>query len=390
MKTRIILLSILSSMLLNSGFAQEIEYDDMYFNAKDRAKLTALKGNEISYSATGKNKTADRFKEDEPSNPTDSYSSRNVNPEYTSRENSSTSQADNEDYYVNDYKYNNQNRLNNWNNNFNDWYGNPWYGSNYWGPSINSWNSPYYGSYYDNWGNPWNNPYYRSGWSSSFSYHSGSSWNYGWGGGIGMNYGCRNSWSSWGSPYYGWDPYSNFYGGGWGGYPTRVIVVDNNSRYTPAYGKRNSRSSQIIRDGNDNNNGSSRNPNPGYTNQNFERRNSGGRVSDNSTDNSSRQSEYYNRSWREDNRRSTSTENNNSNSGSSSWNNSNGSSNNSRSWGDSNMNRSSNSTNSTPSYSPPSRSSSDGSGSRSSSGSSSGSSNSNSGSRSSSRGRGGN
>ena len=119
------------------------------------------------------------------------------------RTNSQTAQADNQDYFVNNYKYNNASNYNNWNNNFNNWYSNPWYGGNYYDPYINSFNSPYYGSRYDTWGNPWCNPYYQSGWSSSFSYHWGSSYNYGWGMNFGYgNYGYNpyNAWGAWGSP----------------------------------------------------------------------------------------------------------------------------------------------------------------------------------------------
>ena len=186
MKSKVALLGLVAFLFSAAGVAQEIENDDMYFNSKDRAKLKALKASEPTYSASIKTDRKERQNVvDEEVNPTDSYSARNVNPEYQARSNAQSAQVDNEDYFVSNYRYNNANNFNNWNNNFGNWYGNPWIANNYYNPYINSWHSPYYGSAYDSWGNPWRNPYYQSGWSSSFSYHWGSRWDYGWG----MNFG---------------------------------------------------------------------------------------------------------------------------------------------------------------------------------------------------------
>src|SRR5690606_23398237 len=121
-----------------------------------------------------------------------------------------------------------------------------WYHGNYWGPSIYSWNSPFYGSYYNAWGNPWNDPYYRSSYSSSFSFYWGSRWNYGWG----YNNYWGNPASAWSWDYYGWGSpyaygYNSWYNRSWyGGYP-RVIIVDNSgegSSRKVVYGKRPVRS----------------------------------------------------------------------------------------------------------------------------------------------------
>ena len=172
MKSKVTFLGLVSMLFTVVASAQDIENDDMYFNSKDRAKVKASKASEVSASIKKSKKPA---MAEEALNPTDSYSARNVNPEYQARTNSQTAQADNQDYFDNNYKYNNANNFNNWNNNFNSRYSNPWYGGNYYDPNINSCNSPYYGSSYDTWGNPWSNPYYHSGWSSSFSYHWGSS-----------------------------------------------------------------------------------------------------------------------------------------------------------------------------------------------------------------------
>ena len=235
MKSKVALLSLVSLIFTFAASAQGVENDDMYFNSKDRAKLNAEKASEVSYSASIKKNKKEMVEEAEPANPTDSYSARNVNPEYAARSNSETAQSDNQDYFVNNYQYNNASNFNNWNNNFNNWYNSPWYGNNYYDPYINSWNSPYYGSYYDSWGNPWRNPYYRNGWSSSFSYYWGNSWDYGWGSSFGVGYGYNS--------YYG-NPYRN--GWGWGSgyynnyYPNTVIIVNNNneSGRGVVYGKR--------------------------------------------------------------------------------------------------------------------------------------------------------
>ena len=107
----------------------------MYFNSKDRAKLKAAKASEGFYRQASKRPRSKQVP-DEAVNPTDSYSARNVNPEFAARSNSQTAQADNQDYFVNNYQYNNASNFNNWNNNFNNWYSNPWYGANYYDPPL--------------------------------------------------------------------------------------------------------------------------------------------------------------------------------------------------------------------------------------------------------------
>lgn len=238
MKIRGILLGALAAFGFSGAFAQ-VEYDDMYFNAEDRASLKAQKGVELAYHTP----ETSRFGEDESVNPTDSYSARNINPEYTARAESQSAQAQEDDYFVNNYQYN-ANRLDNWNNNYNSWYNSSWYRSNYYSPFINSWNTPYYG--YNTFNSPWYDPFWSyNGWSSSFSFHFGRPWNYGWGG----------YYNYWNRPYYGWDPYfgvaSGWYGGGyWNNYmyPGTVIIVngsEGNGRGV-VYGKRPTRSTTAV------------------------------------------------------------------------------------------------------------------------------------------------
>jgi hypothetical protein len=346
-----ILLATFSVLGISGAFAQAIEHDDMYFNSEDRANLKAKRATEMAYNTPERSK---RFTSDEEAvNPTDSYSARNVNPEYTSRAHTQSAQADEEDYFVNNYQYN-RNQLNNWNNNFNRWYSNPWYRPNFYGPGINTWNSPYYG--YSSWNSPWYDPFWSfNGWSSSFSYHFGNSWNYGWGG----------HYNYWNRPYFGWDPYGMGmgmgmgYGGGyWNNYryPGTIVVVNTGdaSGRGVAYGKRPTRGTTIISDRNNVRSRSS------VSNSVRDDSNSG-RVSSQGR----KQEEYYNR-YNRSQRSSTSSYGNRSNT----------ENNRSRSWGswDSNgsydNNRSMNRT-SSPSYSP-SQSSSPGAGTRTNSNSGSG------------------
>lgn len=238
MKIKNILLAFFCSVLVLPLAAQDVEHDDMYFTASDRAKLKAKRNGERMV-ALSREKEEEQLEQDY-INPTDSYSARDINPEYTSRLNAAEAQADNEDYFINNYRVAKQADFNNWNNNYNNWYNSQWYGSSYFGPNVNSWNNPYYGGYYDSWGNSWNNPYYRSGWSTSMSFGYGNSWGYGYNNGWGMGYGypMNNYWhNSWYTPAYaGWySPWRSY-----GYYPGQIVIVEGNSR-GPVYGKRPSR-----------------------------------------------------------------------------------------------------------------------------------------------------
>ncbi|MBL7859400.1 MAG: hypothetical protein JNM57_17035 [Cyclobacteriaceae bacterium] len=271
MKNKVIILSIAVSLLTGVVGAQNIEKDDMYFNSKDRAKLNAQRTTEASYVSNYPNfkKKVDAMtNEADFINPTDSYSARNVNPEFTSRANSQLAREDNQDYFVSNYHYNSASNLNQFNNSYNNWYNNPWYNNSYFAPSMYSaWNRPwgYNGYYYDNWNNPWNSPYYQSG--MTMSYYAGSPWC----SGLSMGY----NWG-WGNSFYG----SNFgyYGSRWNnwGYGNNIIIV-NDGRNQVNYGKRPSRPSVGVNNVDDY---SRSRRNAGNTNVNSQtgRENSGGRV----------------------------------------------------------------------------------------------------------------
>src|SRR5262245_57652747 len=120
MKFKVLLLTLITLAGFGNAWAQQVENDDMYFNSKDRAKLRAAqKTEELTYASAKKEsrKESKKLEEDGELNPTDTYSARNVNPEYTSRSHSQTAKADDEDYFVSNYQYNNNTNYNNWNNN---------------------------------------------------------------------------------------------------------------------------------------------------------------------------------------------------------------------------------------------------------------------------------
>ena len=76
MKSRITFIGLLMVSAVFVANAQA-EFDDMYFRAGDRAKIAASKPLSELSSRQSEIKT--------PINPTDSYSARNVNPEYISQ-----------------------------------------------------------------------------------------------------------------------------------------------------------------------------------------------------------------------------------------------------------------------------------------------------------------
>jgi hypothetical protein len=313
-------LSLAALILTATAFGQ-VENDDMYFNSKDRAQLKAQKiSEESSYvmATAKKTKKTEQAAAEEVINPTDSYSARNVNPEFAARSNSQTAAADNQDYFVNNYQYTTASNLNNWNSNFNSYYNNSaWYNNNYYNPGMYSMygvtgmNSPFYGNYYGGYYDPWGSPYYQTPYSSM--------WNYGWNSGIGfgMSYGFGSPYYS---SYYG-NPYGGYYGGGYGyygggyGYPGNIVVVNNhyygdNGRNV-VYGKRATHGAMITapQDAAYTRSRTSYVPTtrPDVT---------GGRVA---TTTSQRQDDYYNRSWR--NSQQSSYSNPSRNSSSDSWNN---------------------------------------------------------------------
>ena len=81
MKTKYTLLTGVAVLAVTVAFGQ-VEHDDMYFNSKDRAKLNTSK--QVVLAKQYKQEDLQAVKVS-PINPTDSYSGRSVNPEYTNR-----------------------------------------------------------------------------------------------------------------------------------------------------------------------------------------------------------------------------------------------------------------------------------------------------------------
>jgi hypothetical protein len=350
MKSRILITGCLIAASATAVIAQE--YDDMYFNAKDRQVFQA------SAKTTQHSKKEKKTTDVRLVNPTDSYSARNVNPEYVSRQYASSVSQDEQNYFAADYQYQASTNYSGWYNTYSTWNNNPWYSM----PScLPSWGygSGYYGYY--GYSNPWGNPYYYDsyyGYPASYGYYSGGSWGYGMG--------AYRPVSSWGGVGVGW-AYHTYN-------PGPVIITNPNQSDAPrsVYGKRSTRDNL-----------------PAYTQaqprtreqDNTPRNNQPFvRTASSTTTTTQRQDDYYNRSYRTSQQSSpsrTSTYSNGS-SGSSSgrsstWSNPGNSGSNSRSW----SSGSSGSSTSSPSYTP----------SRSSGGSSGGSS---SGSGTNGRTRGGN
>jgi hypothetical protein len=239
------LITGLAGLAMISFSASAQETDDMYFNRKDREKLKT----ETSGTTSKRDKIDSDYKafrdkhfdnnteatEEENVNPTDSYSSRQVNPEYTARTQSEQASEDEANYFVEGYTPprvapdSNNSALNT-----------PYY-SNYYG---NGFNNPYYARPYGYYGNGYGNGYYdpwcnycNNAWGSPYynSFYSPYGWSSGWS--ISIGYG-------WGNYYNPYNPYNNWYNPYYGGYyPGTVIVVrdGSNNRYRGKYVTRNSR-----------------------------------------------------------------------------------------------------------------------------------------------------
>jgi hypothetical protein len=281
MKIKITFLSLLAVSAAIVASAQVVEYDDMYFKSKDRAKMQASKPLTLKNIST-EHEVATAI------NPTDSYSARTVNP---------SGSVEPAPYFIPDYTPTainqnlNSNSSSSWNNcNCATAGSNPYYGMM---PGYGGYGSPYgYGSAmygYSPYGYGGYNGF-NSGWSSmlSIGYGMGSYYPYG-GSSWGMGYGMGMGSSLWN---YGF----NYYGGNYGYnsyYPGNVVIINNgdyNSRGI-AYGKRASRSSDL----NNTVNSSNRTTTMVSTDSQGRVRGANGRVSTDGTTNSNA---YYQRGWR--------------------------------------------------------------------------------------------
>ncbi|MBP9926117.1 MAG: hypothetical protein KBF45_08980 [Cyclobacteriaceae bacterium] len=285
MKTKFTFLSILSVFVVFGAVAQGVEYDDVYFRSKDRVVLAASKRIPVRQSSKDMEVVSTL-------NPTDSYSARNVNPEYLSQSTlnpnpSATSEA--AAYFVPNYMPASVNQNIKKSSDYSNYSNTPYGGSSLYNPYYgNSCMSCYggmgsYGSLYS----PYGNPYGYSGLSMSMglgygsmgmgSMYGMSPWSMGYG--MGMNYGMGMG-MNYGMGYGGYGYNSGFY-------QPRIIVTggDTNGSGT-VYGKRSSRSSEL------NNVVTTGNRQSTYV----DTRGSSGRVSGNESN--ANAGSYYQRGWR--------------------------------------------------------------------------------------------
>lgn len=204
-----------------SASAGAQEFDDMYFNGKDRLAQTE------SNSAALASRYQDRDRQavnSNPVNPSDSYTGRGVNPEYNAQQkNGTTILQENPDYFLSNFQpksinsslYSGSNSS--YSSGCNCGYGNP------------------YGMGYGGFGNPYGgySPYGYNGLTTSMGYGFspyGSMWS------MGLSYGMG---SQYGSPNYGYNPY------GYYGYPTTVVVTGADAGIGQAHGRRPTRASSV-------------------------------------------------------------------------------------------------------------------------------------------------
>lgn len=248
MKTKFTL-AILTMGMSVAAMAQEV--DDMYFTSRDRAVVNAA----AQISLTKKYQQEDLMAvRSNPVNPSDSYSGRGVNPEYTAQSKKGMAVVqENPDYFLPTYQPKNVNKslyngsASSYTCNCNTGYGNPYYsgmgyggfGSPYGMYSPYSMYSPYgyspysglnmsmgFGSMYS-----MNSMYYGMGYGMGSMYGMGgmgSMGMYGMGYGMGSMYGMGGM--------YGYNPYYGY------GYPTMVVVPDANAT---SYGRHSSRSTSL-------------------------------------------------------------------------------------------------------------------------------------------------
>lgn len=219
---------IVASFLALAGAAQAQEIDDMYFNARDRVAHTEATQATMAVRYAAEDQQATKTN---PVNPSDSYTGRGVNPEYSAQQkNGAEIIQGNPDYFLTSYKPKgiNSNQYDTQAMSYNNCACN---GSSGFGNPYSSFYSPYgyspYGMGYGMGMSPFG---YSSGWNVSLMYGMGSM-------GYGMGYGMPGMYNPYGmySPYGMYAPY--------GGY--RPYAVSPAYGYDPiqtTYGRRSVRS----------------------------------------------------------------------------------------------------------------------------------------------------
>ncbi len=224
MKAKYTLLAM-ALTLGTAALAQEV--DDMYFTAKDRVGQSEA----VEAASAGRYASIDKqMVQSNPVNPSDSYTGRGVNPEFSAQQKNGTELIqENPDYFLSSYTPKNVN-------------------SNLYSGSATAYNcgcgntNAYSGMGYSGFGNPYGN--YYSPYGGSYSPYGGLSTMMGYGFGsygsamsIGMSYGMG---SMYGSPYSGmYNPY------GYRPNYNNVVIVTGADINQTTHGKRPVRGSSI-------------------------------------------------------------------------------------------------------------------------------------------------
>ena len=105
MKTKIAFFFLLCTVVLSTSVAQSREDDDMYFTSKDRAAMNAaLQKDRQEIFASSKVRRITESETASIINPTDSYSARNVNPEYISGAKVGSNASSTDQYFSPNYQ----------------------------------------------------------------------------------------------------------------------------------------------------------------------------------------------------------------------------------------------------------------------------------------------
>lgn len=182
---------MMTALLAFSGLAAAQEVDDMYFNARDRVTHTEAAQAEMGIRYAAADQAAVKTN---PVNPSDSYTGRGVNPEYSAQQkNGAEIIQGNPDYFLSSYKPKDIN-------------------SNLYSGSAPSSMAGYGFNPYGGFGNPYRSFYSPYGYSSPYSMGYGGMYSP-----YGMGYG------------FGYSPYGMGYGSGW----TMSMMYGMGSMYSP-------------------------------------------------------------------------------------------------------------------------------------------------------------
>ena len=219
------ILGLVMVLFFNWAGAQVQEYDDLYFNGSDRKMLKLASESKIqSYS----NDAAETYQSFSNGTYSDSYSAKDVNPDYISRyrsqadgqeNNLSNGNEEGSDFYLEEKVQPIATTVNNYYGNSSYRYAPNWgnwrlgmrmrFWDPFWGVSFGNMGWGWDPFFYNNgfgmgWNNPWNNPWYDP-------------------------FFCPPTWGF--NSFYGNNAYLvGYYNGYWSGGGQRVVVVDGNQR----------------------------------------------------------------------------------------------------------------------------------------------------------------